>query len=118
MQKRSLEIVVMSDFHLGTYGCHANEIVNYLRSIKPNILVLNGDIIDCWQFTKHYFPANHMQVIKEIFSLLSKGTRVIYITGNHDEVLRRYSDISMGNFMLADKVMMEINGKENMDISW
>lgn len=112
MQKRNLEIVVLSDLHLGTYGCHAQEIINYLKSIQPKILVLNGDIIDCWQFSRHYFPATHMQVIKEIFSMLSKGTQVIYITGNHDEVLRRYSPFNTGNFSLTDKVMLEINGKK------
>ncbi|RFM30430.1 UDP-2,3-diacylglucosamine diphosphatase [Deminuibacter soli] len=111
MEKRSVDVVVMSDLHLGTYGCHANEIVNYLKSIQPQILVLNGDIIDGWQFSKRYFPVAHMQVIKEIMSLLSNGTRVIYITGNHDEMLRRYSDIQMGNLQLTDKLVMEINGK-------
>jgi UDP-2,3-diacylglucosamine pyrophosphatase LpxH len=111
MEKRPLDVVVMSDLHLGTYGCHAPEIVNYLKSIQPQILVLNGDIIDIWQFNKRYFPTSHMQVIKEIMNLLSKGTRVIYITGNHDESLRRYSDMTMGNFQLTDKVVMEINGK-------
>jgi len=111
MEKRNVDVVVMSDLHLGTYGCHATEIVNYLQSITPQILILNGDIIDGWQFNKRYFPVAHMQVIKEIMNLLSKGTRVIYITGNHDEMLRRYSDIQMGNFQLTDKVVMEINGK-------
>jgi UDP-2,3-diacylglucosamine pyrophosphatase LpxH len=111
MEKRSVDVVVMSDLHLGTYGCHATEIVNYLKSISPQILVLNGDVIDGWQFSKRYFPVSHMQVIKEIMSLLSKGTRVIYITGNHDEMMRRYSDIQIGNFQLTDKVVMEINGK-------
>ena len=111
MERRDLDVVVMSDLHLGTYGCHATEIVNYLKSIQPQILVLNGDIIDIWQFNKRYFPVSHMQVIKEIMNLLSKGTRFIYITGNHDEVLRRYSDMTMGNFQLTDKVVMEINGK-------
>jgi UDP-2,3-diacylglucosamine pyrophosphatase LpxH len=111
MERRDLDVVVISDLHLGTYGCHATEIVNYLKSIQPQILVLNGDIIDIWQFNKRYFPVSHMQVIKEIMNLLSKGTRVIYITGNHDEVLRRYSDMTMGNFQLTDKVVMEINGK-------
>jgi UDP-2,3-diacylglucosamine pyrophosphatase LpxH len=111
MERRPVDVVVMSDLHLGTYGCHAKEIVNYLKSIQPQILVLNGDIIDGWQFSKRYFPVSHMQVIKEIMSLLSKGTRVIYITGNHDEMLRRYSDIQMGNFQLTDKLVMEINGK-------
>jgi UDP-2,3-diacylglucosamine pyrophosphatase LpxH len=111
MQKRSVDVVVISDLHLGTYGCHAKEIVNYLRSISPQILILNGDIIDGWQFSKRYFPAIHLQVIKEIFNLLSSGTRVIYITGNHDEMLRRYSDLQLSNFQLTDKLVMEINGK-------
>ncbi|HVX48948.1 MAG TPA: UDP-2,3-diacylglucosamine diphosphatase [Chitinophagaceae bacterium] len=111
MERRKVDVVVMSDLHLGTYGCHAKEIVKYLRSIMPQVLVLNGDIIDGWQFNKRYFPVAHMQVIKEIMSLLSKGSRVIYITGNHDEMLRRYSDIQIGNFQLTDKMVMEINGK-------
>ncbi len=111
MNKRNVEVVVMSDLHLGTYGCHATEIVNYLKSISPEVLILNGDIVDVWQFNKRYFPVAHMQVIKEIMNLLSKGTRVIYITGNHDEIMRRYSGIQMGNFELTDKLVMEINGK-------
>lgn len=111
MEKRSVEVVVISDVHLGTFGCHAKELITYLQSIQPQILILNGDIIDGWQFSKRYFPASHLQVIKEVMNLASKGTRVIYITGNHDEVLRRYSDIQFGNIQLTDKVVMEINGK-------
>ena len=111
MERRKVDVVVMSDLHLGTYGCHAKEIVQYLKSILPQVLVLNGDVIDGWQFSKRYFPVAHMQVIKEIMSLLGKGCRVIYITGNHDEMLRRYSDLEIGNFQLTDKMVMEINGK-------
>ncbi len=111
MEKRHLDVVVISDLHLGTYGCHAKEIVHYLKNITPQVLILNGDIIDGWQFSKRYFPASHMQVIKEIMNMMSQGTRVIYITGNHDEMLRRYSDIESGNFRLTDKLVMEINGK-------
>ncbi len=111
MERRPIDVAVISDLHLGTFGCHAREIVNYLQSIRPQMLILNGDIIDGWQFSKRYFPVVHMQVIKEIMQLLSAGTRVIYITGNHDEMLRRYSDIQMGNFQLTDKLVIEINGK-------
>jgi len=111
LKKRNAGLVVLSDLHLGTYGCHTSEIINYLRSITPQILILNGDIIDGWQFSKHYFPASHLQVIKELLNLLSKGTRIIYITGNHDEMLRRYSDIQLSNFQLTDKLVMEIDGK-------
>lgn len=112
MQKRSIDVVVISDLHLGTYGCHAGEIVNYLKSITPQILILNGDIIDGWQFSKRYFPAAHLQVIKEIINLLSAGTRIVYITGNHDEMLRRYTDMELGKFHLVDKLLIELNGKK------
>jgi UDP-2,3-diacylglucosamine pyrophosphatase LpxH len=112
MTRRTLDVVVLSDIHLGTYGCHAKELVHYLKSISPQLLILNGDVIDGWQFSKSYFPTAHMQVIKEILDLLSRGTRVIYITGNHDEMLRRYSDLSLGNFQLTDKLVIEMNGEK------
>jgi UDP-2,3-diacylglucosamine pyrophosphatase LpxH len=63
-QKRKVEVVVISDVHLGTYGCHADELLNYLKSIKPKKIILNGDIIDIWQFSKNYWPAAHMKVLK------------------------------------------------------
>ncbi len=62
--KRKVDIVVISDVHLGTYGCHAKELLHYLTSIKPKIIVLNGDIIDMWQFNKRYWPKSHMKVIR------------------------------------------------------
>lgn len=111
MEKRPVDVVVISDVHLGTYGCRARELVNYLKSITPNILILNGDIIDGWQFTKRYFPVAHMMVIKEIIQFITNGTRVFYITGNHDEMMRRYTDIQMGSFTLTDKLVLEIDNK-------
>jgi UDP-2,3-diacylglucosamine pyrophosphatase LpxH len=111
MEKRPVDVVVLSDVHLGTYGCRAKELVNYLKSITPNILILNGDIIDGWQFTKRYFPVAHMMVIKEIIQFITNGTRVFYLTGNHDEMMRRYTDIQMGNFTLTDKLVLEIDNK-------
>ena len=88
MKKRKIEIAVISDTHLGTYGCHAYELLIYLNSISPKKLILNGDIIDIWQFRKRYFPASHMKVLKKIIGMASKGTDVYYITGNHDEMLK------------------------------
>lgn len=111
MEKRPIDVVVISDVHLGTYGCRAKELVAYLKSITPNILILNGDIIDCWQFSKRYFPAAHMAVIKEVLNMMMQGTRVFYITGNHDEQMRRYSDFQLSNFTLADKLVLEIDNK-------
>lgn len=112
MDKRKIHVAVISDLHLGTFGCQAVSIVQYLRSIQPEILILNGDIIDIWQFSKHYFPATHMQVIQEIFRLITEGTRVYYITGNHDEKLRKFSDLNMGNLTLTDKLVLDIDGKK------
>jgi UDP-2,3-diacylglucosamine pyrophosphatase LpxH len=111
MEKRPVDVVVLSDVHLGSYGCRAKELVNYLKSITPNILILNGDIIDGWQFTKRYFPVAHIMVIKEIIQFITNGTRVFYITGNHDEMMRRYTDLQMGNFTLTDKLVLEIDNK-------
>ena len=111
MQRRCIDVAVLSDLHLGTYGCRAKEIITYLKSISPQILILNGDIIDIWQFSKHYFPSTHVAVIKEILNLMTSGTRVIYVTGNHDEMLRRYSDLQLGQFQLTDKLVIEIDSK-------
>jgi len=112
LKKRPVEIVVLSDVHLGTYGCHANELFDYLKTIKPKILILNGDIIDIWQFRKSYFPKSHLKIIRKIIDFTSKGTTVYYITGNHDEMLRKFSDIKMGNFSILDKLVLEIDGKK------
>lgn len=111
MNKRCVDVAILSDLHLGTYGCRAKEIVTYLKSISPQILILNGDVIDIWQFTKHYFPSTHVAVVKEILNLMTSGTRVIYVTGNHDEMLRRYSDLQLGQFQLTDKLVIEIDRK-------
>nr|WP_217425285.1 UDP-2,3-diacylglucosamine diphosphatase [Flavobacterium sp. 14A] len=102
----------MSDIHLGTYGSHAVELNKYLSSIKPKTLVLNGDIIDIWQFRKSYFPSTHLKVIQKIMSLASKGTKVYYITGNHDEMLRKFSDMNLGNISLLDKLVLNLDGKK------
>jgi UDP-2,3-diacylglucosamine pyrophosphatase LpxH len=111
-RKRKIPLVVISDVHLGTYGCHAKELLQYLKSINPKTLVLNGDIIDMWSFSKSYFPVAHMNVLRQIIKMSNLGTRVIYITGNHDEALRKYTDFILGNFELVDKLILELDGKK------
>lgn len=106
MEKRKLQVAVISDIHLGTYGCRSKELSRYLSTIDPTILVLNGDIIDIWQFSKKYWPASHMQVIKQITSMLSRGVKVYYITGNHDEMLRRFEHFSVGDFHIVNKMVI------------
>ena len=110
--KRKVEIAVISDVHLGTYGCHAKQLLTYLNSIAPKKLILNGDIIDIWQFSKRYFPKSHLKVIKKIIDMASDGTEVIYITGNHDEMLRKFVGTTMGNFSIANKKVLDLDGKK------
>ncbi|WP_204345219.1 UDP-2,3-diacylglucosamine diphosphatase [Psychroserpens algicola] len=110
--KRKVEIAVISDVHLGTYGCHAKQLLTYLNSISPKKLVLNGDIIDIWQFKKRYFPKSHLRVIKKIMDMASDGVEIIYITGNHDEMLRKFSDTTIGNISIVDKIVLELDDKK------
>jgi UDP-2,3-diacylglucosamine pyrophosphatase LpxH len=107
-KKRKVDVVVISDVHLGTYGCHAKELLQYLRSIKPKIVVLNGDIIDIWQFSKSYWPKSHMKIIKHLMGWVSKGIKTYYITGNHDEMLRKFAGFRMGSFRVVNKIVLEL----------
>ncbi|MEP7196571.1 MAG: UDP-2,3-diacylglucosamine diphosphatase [Saprospiraceae bacterium] len=110
MQYRNLEVVVISDVHLGTYGCHAEELLYYLKSLRIKTLIINGDFIDGWSFSKSYFPESHFAVIRYILKMVSRGTRVVYITGNHDEFLRKYSDVYLGKLQIVDKYILQLDG--------
>jgi UDP-2,3-diacylglucosamine pyrophosphatase LpxH len=112
-KKRKVDILVLSDIHLGTYGCHAKELLHYLKSVKPKVLILNGDIIDIWQFSKRYWPKSHMKVIKHFMTWMNKGVKVYYITGNHDEMLRKFVGFKMGGLKIVNKVILDLdNGKK------
>ena len=110
--KREVDLVIISDVHLGAFGCHAKELLQYLRSIKPKMLVLNGDIIDIWQFRKRYFPKSHLMVIRHITGLIAKNTKVVYITGNHDELMRKFTRFNIGSFKLVNKLLLDLDGQK------
>ncbi|MDA0729218.1 MAG: UDP-2,3-diacylglucosamine diphosphatase [Bacteroidetes bacterium] len=110
--KRPVEVAVISDLHLGMRGCRATEVLRYLKSIDPEILVLNGDIIDVWQFKKKYFPAAHMQVVRELLGMIAKQKTIYYVTGNHDEVFRRFKGFETSNFRIVNKVVLPLDGKK------
>lgn len=112
MEKREVEVVVISDVHLGTYGCGAKELLKYLKSIKPKTLILNGDIIDIWQFSKRYWPDSHMKILRKIMKFVVEGVQVHYLTGNHDELLRKFADMHLGTFHLQNKLVLELDGKK------
>lgn len=112
MKKRTVDILVLSDIHLGTYGCRAKELLKYLKSVNPKHVILNGDIIDIWQFSKHYWPKTHMKIIKYVMQWVSKGVRVDYITGNHDEMLRKFVGFKMGSFAIENKILLPLKAKK------
>jgi UDP-2,3-diacylglucosamine pyrophosphatase LpxH len=110
--KRKIELLVLSDIHLGTFGCRAKELLRYLKSIEPETIVLNGDIIDIWQFNKHYFPKSHMKVIKHFTSWLSKKKKIYYVTGNHDEMLRKFKGFQIGTLEFVNKLILNLDHKK------
>ncbi|TAH17824.1 MAG: UDP-2,3-diacylglucosamine diphosphatase [Cytophagales bacterium] len=111
VRKRKPEIVVISDVHLGTLGCRADELLAYLNSIKPKVLIMNGDIVDIWRFSRRYWDKAHNEIIRRIIKLMTKGTQVYYLTGNHDELLRRFPEVHAGNFHLINKLVLNIDDK-------
>ena len=112
MTPRELEVSVISDLHLATHACKPKKILKYLKSIKPKTLVLNGDIIDAWRFTRNYFPKPHLKVVRQIIKMMEKGVRVYYITGNHDEFLRKFAPTSMGNLKIVNQLVLELDGQK------
>jgi len=109
-EARSVELVVISDVHLGTFGCRAKELLHYMKSINPECIILNGDIIDIWQFNKRYWPKSHMKVIKHLLKWIVEGKKIYYITGNHDEMLRRFKNFRVENFEIVNKIVLELKG--------
>lgn len=109
---RKLDLLVLSDIHLGTRGCNAKELLQYLKSIKPKTVILNGDIVDIWQFKKNYFPKSHLQIIKLFTSWMTKGVKIYYVTGNHDEMLRKFVGLKMGSLEVVNKVVLDLNGEK------
>lgn len=112
MPKREVDLVIISDIHLGTYGCHAKELLCYLKSIRPKKIILNGDIIDIWQFSKSYWPESHMKVLRRLMKFVSEGVPVYYLTGNHDEMLRKFADLKLGSFRLLNKMVLNLDGNK------
>ena len=106
--KRQYRTVWISDIHLGTRGCKAEMLVDFLRSFEAETLYLVGDIIDGWSLRKGwYWPDAHNEVIRRILKMAHRGTRVVFVIGNHDEVLRDYAGFSFGGVSLALEAVHE-----------
>lgn len=104
--KLRFRTIWISDVHLGTPGCNASMLLDFLRSVECETLYLVGDIIDGWRLRKGwYWPDAHNEVIRRILKMAHKGTTVVYITGNHDEMLRDYAGLGFGGIHLANEAV-------------
>jgi UDP-2,3-diacylglucosamine pyrophosphatase LpxH len=104
----------ISDTHLGTGGCNADLLLDFLKSIDCETLYLVGDIVDGWQLKKGwYWPPRHNDVVRCVLKKAKHGTRVIYVPGNHDEAFRDYAGINLGGVELVMEAIHEtVDGRK------
>jgi UDP-2,3-diacylglucosamine pyrophosphatase LpxH len=104
--KMRFRTIWISDIHLGTSGCNAALLLDFLKSVECETLYLNGDIIDGWRLRKGWFwPDAHNEVVRRLLKMAHRGTQVVYVVGNHDEVLRDYLGMSFGGITLVDEAI-------------
>ena len=106
--------VWISDIHLGTPGCQAVALLDFLRRVECETLYLVGDIIDGWQLRRSwYWPQSHNDVVQKILRKARKGTRVVFVPGNHDEFARRYVEHNFGGVdVVTDAVHVTADGRQ------
>lgn len=96
----------ISDIHLGTPGCQAHYLLDFLRTHKAHTLYLVGDILDAWQLKKSwYWPQTHNDVVQKLLRSARKGTKVVYVPGNHDEVMRQFIGLTLGDIAIAEETI-------------
>ncbi len=106
--KRHYRSVWISDLHLGTPGCQAHALLDFLKRVESEYLFLVGDIIDGWQLKRNwYWPQAHNDVVQKLLRKARKGTKVIFIPGNHDEFARRYVEHNFGGGDVAEEWIHE-----------
>lgn len=103
----------LSDIHLGSQGCQALYLLDFLRTHRAETLYLVGDILDGWELRKGwYWPQAHNDVVQKLLRMARKGTRIIYIPGNHDELSRQFIGLSFGGIQIAeDAIHTTADGK-------
>lgn len=102
--KQHYRTIFLSDIHLGARGCQADHLIDFLKHHSCDRLYLVGDIVDGWRMKSSMFwPQSHSNVVRRFLTLAKRGTEIVYVTGNHDEFLRRYTDHHFGNIELCDR---------------
>jgi len=100
--------IFLSDIHLGTRGCKAELLLDFLRHNECEHLYLVGDIVDGWRLKRWwYWPQAHNDVVQKVMRKVRKGTNVIYVPGNHDEAARQYCTLTFGGVQVLDEVVHE-----------
>jgi len=98
--------IFISDVHLGTPGCQAAHLLDFLRHTESHELYLVGDIIDGWQLKRRwYWQQSHNDVIQKVLRKARKGTRVTYVAGNHDEAMRHFLGLAFGGIDIRDEAV-------------
>jgi len=105
--------VWISDLHLGTPGCQAEALLDFLKRVECDTLYLVGDIVDGWQLRRSwYWPQSHNDVVQKILRKARKGTRVVFVPGNHDEFARKYVEHNFGGVdVVSEAVHVTADGR-------
>jgi UDP-2,3-diacylglucosamine pyrophosphatase LpxH len=107
-QGRAYRSIFISDIHLGTRGCQAELLLDFIRTVECETLYLVGDIVDGWRLKSSWFwPQAHNDVVQKILRLARRGVRVIYIPGNHDEAARDYCGLHFGGVEVVEDAIHE-----------
>ena len=98
--------IFISDVHLGSRASRAQDLLDFLRGHDADVIYLVGDIVDFWSLKRGtYWPQLHNDVVQKLLRKARKGTRVVYVPGNHDEPLRDYLNLNFGGIEVADEVI-------------
>ncbi|MDQ3140124.1 MAG: UDP-2,3-diacylglucosamine diphosphatase [Pseudomonadota bacterium] len=104
--RRRYRTIWISDVHLGTRGCNDRLLIDFLDHVDSETLYLVGDIIDGWRMKKRYYwPERHNAIVRRIMKRAKRGTEVVYIPGNHDEMFRQFSGMNFGGVKIKNKAI-------------
>jgi UDP-2,3-diacylglucosamine pyrophosphatase LpxH len=104
--RRRYRTIFISDVHLGTRGCNDRLLIDFLDHVDSEMLYLVGDIIDGWRMKKRYYwPERHNAIVRRLMKRAKRGTEVIYIPGNHDEMFRQFSGMNFGGVQIRNQAI-------------
>lgn len=111
LKKRQIEIAVISNIHLGAESCRGDALIAYLSSIDPKILVLNGRVLEAPANTRVALSSAQSQILNKLFKMAAAGSRIYYIYGRRDALVRTLEDQAGGNVYFTKNLFLNLNGK-------